>query len=353
MKRLYTLALAWMMTASLSAEEGKFLNPFTDICWKCLFPIHLGGVNVTPETQNLQEAQKLLKAGGLNSDLLKLKESKNPIFCTCAGMPPKVGITLSFWEPLALIDVTRTPWKSIALGGLKLAPSGTRGHGMISNELDTNRHSFYHVHYYKFPVLSLLELIPGFSCTEKGASLDLAFISELDPSWIDDSWKNLLTPEVFLLASPLAQAACLADCAAASLGYPLDKLYWCAGCMGSIYPMMGHVMYHIGAIQASHLLVQRTLAKMHSLGLMSGVQEGNFCSKKRYLRIKKSLYKTQLTHPLPQTQGPCIPLGKSDVLWGAGKSYPRGGEDFVYLVWTKKHCCLDAVQTTTAGALKQ
>ncbi|MCB1073690.1 MAG: TraU family protein, partial [Chlamydiia bacterium] len=52
-------------------------------------------------------------------------------------------------------------------------------------------------------------------------------------------------------------------------------------------------------------------------------------------------YKTQLTYPIAQTKGPCNALGRSDVLWGGGKSFPYGGEDFVYLIWTKKHCCLD------------
>lgn len=313
------LILATFLLSSCFAE-GKFINPITDICWDCLFPIHLGGVNITPN----------------HKDYMDYKLS----ICACAGTPPKVGIPLAFWEPFALIDVTRTPYKSIALGGITLSSSTVKGRGTISHVGDSSRHSFYNVHYYKFPIISLLGLIPGFSCTEKGSDLDIAYLSELDPFWLDDAWSSIMNPEAFLFANPLAQTACLADCTSASLDHPLDELFWCAGCSGSLYPLMGHVSHHVGAIQASHLLVQRTLSKMHSLGMMRCAEEGNYCEKKLSLRAKKSLYKTQLTYPIANTQGPCHPLGKSDVLWGSGKA----GEDFVYLIWTKKHCCLDSIK---------
>ncbi|MBI3211727.1 MAG: TraU family protein, partial [Simkania negevensis] len=126
--------------------------------------------------------------------------------------------------------------------------------------------------------------------------------------------------------------------------------FWCGGCQGSLYPFMGHVAHHVGAIQASSLLVHRLLAKLHSLGLLWGFKEDNFCSKTPFLRIKKTLYKTQLVYPIPQTKGPCQPLGKTDLIWGSGKSFPYGGEDFVYLIWTKKHCCLDPAKIAMKGA---
>lgn len=326
--RLITLSIT-SLASPLWGSEGKFINPITDICWKCIFPIHLGGINVTPS----------------HADYVKYQ----PSICACAGTPPKVGIPLAFWEPLALVDVTRVPYKSVALGGLSLSSSTVKGRGSIGNVGDANRHSFYHVHYYKFPILSLLELLPGFSCAEQGSTLDIAYLSELDPFWADDAWSNVISPEAFLFSNPLAQAACISDCTAASLDHPLDKLFWCAGCSGSLYPFIGHVSHHVGSVQASHLLVQRTLAKMHALGLMRGAEKGNYCDKKLLPRLKKSIYKTQLTYPIASTQGPCHPLGKSDLLWGAGKSYPYGGEEFVYLVWTKKHCCLDAVKAAAGG----
>ena len=82
--------------------------------------------------------------------------------------------------------------------------------------------------------------------------------------------------------------------------------------------------------------------------MLKGYEKNEFCEAKYLPVIKKSLYKTQLVYPIPQTKGQCHPLGKTDLIWGAGKSYPNGGEDFVYLVWVKKQCCLDAVKPITA-----
>jgi conjugal transfer pilus assembly protein TraU len=79
--------------------------------------------------------------------------------------------------------------------------------------------------------------------------------------------------------------------------------------------------------------------------------EDEFCMAKPMPIIKKSLYKTQLAYPIPQTQGSCHALGQSDLMWGSGKTYPKGGEDFVYLIWTKRQCCLDAVKPAIIGGL--
>lgn len=77
------------------AHEGKFLNPVTDICWSCIFPIHVSGVNVTPGYKDIAKYQL------------------TP-FCSCAGTPPKFGIPLAFWEPIALIDVTPIPYNRVS-----------------------------------------------------------------------------------------------------------------------------------------------------------------------------------------------------------------------------------------------
>ncbi len=188
---------------------------------------------------------------------------------------------------------------------------------------------------------------PRFSCSEKG-EIEIAYLSELDPFWNDDEWSSVITPEIFLFANPLAQTACIGDCTTSSFNQPSDKFFWCGGCAGSLYPLTGHVAHHVGGIQASHLLVNRLLAKLHALGIMMGFTEENFCQKKPMPRLKKTIYKTQLVRPVAATQGPCNSLGKSDVLWGAHKSYPYGGEDFAYLIWGKKHCCLDAIKVATS-----
>jgi conjugal transfer pilus assembly protein TraU len=331
----FYLALS-LLPFNIWSEKGHFINPITDICWSCIFPIHVAGLNVTPGYKDLH---------GYKAKPL----------CSCAGLPPKVGLPLAFWEPTGLVDVTRTPYKLTAWGGITLAQSDVRKKGSVSHVGDSGRTSFYNVHYYNFPVLAWLNILTDFSCLEK-SEMSVNYLSELDPFWDDDEWSAVLNPEMFLFSNPLAQAACIADCTASTINKPLDPLFWCAGCAGSLYPLSGYVAHHVGAVQSSHLVLQRLISKFHSIGLGLGFEEGDYCEKSILPRLKKTIYKTQLVHPIAQTKGSCPPLGKSEVVWGANKSYPYDGEDFVYLIWHKKHCCLDAVKpilkAATGGIVK-
>lgn len=327
---LMTLISLLLCISSAWGKGGSIINPVTDVCWKCLFPIHVAGANVTPNAKDNVSYSKGL--------------------CFCAGTPPKAGIPLAFWEPSHLVEVTRTPYKLSALGGVSLAKSTIRNQGAVSHVGVSGRSSFYNVHYYQFPALSWLDFLGDFNCIERG-SLEITYMSEFDPFWNDDEWASIITPEAHLFASPLAQVACIADCSATAMDKVLDELFWCAGCSGSLYPFVGYVPHHISGIQASHLLVQRLIAKLHSLGMIRGYGKNDFCQSKLLPRLKKSRYKTQIVQPIAQTQGPCIPLGQSELFWGANKSYPYKGEDFVYLIWTKKHCCLDAVKPVLKGVV--
>jgi conjugal transfer pilus assembly protein TraU len=316
----------FLFHSPLAANEGKLINPITDICWNCIFPLHVAGVNTTRQHQD--------------------PVRYNDRFCFCAGLPPKAGIPVAFWEPTHMVDVSRVPYKLLGLGGISIGKSDVRKQGAVSHVGDSGRASFYNVHYYAWPVLHWLEVLTKFPCVEKSV-LEVPYLSEFDPFWGDDEWSVVFSPESLLFANPLAQLSCTADCVSASVSFPQDSLFWCAGCSGSLYPLTGHVPHHVGATQASFLLLQRLLAKMHSLGLGKGYGEHNFCEKQTFPRLKKSLYKTQLAYPVAATRAPCPPLGQSELHWGSGKSFPYKGEDFVYLVWTKKHCCLDAIQLAT------
>lgn len=324
MHAFYFLLLLCIFPFFAVGQEGKFINPITDICWDCIYPIHIAGANVTPSYKDFTHYNKTL--------------------CHC----PKglIGVPISFWEPTRLIDVTRTPYKLIGFGGVSLAKGDIKKRGTASQE--SGQSSFYHVHYYMYPVFQMLDLAKDFVCTES-FPLDIGYMSEFDPFWGDDKWSSILNPEALLFANPISQVACIADCMATNFTKPIDKLFWCAGCQGSLYPLVGHVTHHVGGIQASSLLVHRLLAKLHSLSMLWGYEKDNFCNKKPFHRIKKSLYKTQLIYPVSQTKGPCNSLGKSDLIWGSGKSFPYKGEEFIYLIWTKKHCCLDPAKIAIHG----
>lgn len=300
---------------------GRFVNPITDICWSCLFPMTIAGVPV---------------AGG---GTLDTPNQRSPV-CYCQD-PPRVGIPISFWEPVRLVDVTRTPYCMVSLGGIKMGPdTGVKGHGSVGKSEGAMKKSFYQLHWYVYPVIHWLELLLDFVCLEK-STFDVAYLTELDPLWNNDEVSFILNPEAALFGNPIAQGACMVDCTAASMGFSFDHLFWCDGCQGSLYPYTGSIPAHSNGVQASLLITGRFMAKMHRQLLLWGYMgPRGLCDKYPMPLIRKSQYKTQMLYPVADTHKGCHPLGRSDVLWASGRHVPYKGEDFAYLIWRKRSCCL-------------
>ena len=122
-------------------------------------------------------------------------------------------------------------------------------------------------------MLYWLEVLLDFACLEQGG-FDLAYLTEVDPLWKDDELTLIINPDAILFANPLAIAACAADCVAASIGFGLAPLFWCAGCQGGLYPMDGYLPTHIGGVQSSdahHAAARREDAPpAHRLGISRG-----------------------------------------------------------------------------------
>jgi conjugal transfer pilus assembly protein TraU len=328
MKSVVLGLVGCVLTTSVEAAcRGRFLNPVTDICWSCLFPITLGGMKIVSGREDTKNPGDLV------------------CFCPRPPLPNVPGIPVSFWEPARLVDVTRTPYCLVNLGGLQVAgdASHPQNQGAVSTpgggSVRALKHSFYQVHWYLYPLIYWLELLVDFACLESG-TVDLLYLSELDPFWADDETGFVINPEAVLFANPIAQAACAADCVATSLGFPLDALFWCGGCQGSLYPFSGNIAAHVGGVQGSLLAMQKMMAKLHREFLLWGTSgKKALCGKYVMPVIKKSQYKTQMTYPIPQTDD-CMPLGRSDAVWSSGKEFPYQGEDFGYLIWRKRNCCM-------------
>jgi conjugal transfer pilus assembly protein TraU len=307
--------------------NGKVMNPITDICWSCVFPLKVGAATVAGREQ---------EDNGTSS-------GSNPVcFCSNNGVP-RVGVKASFWEPVRLIEVVRSPYCFPSLGGTKLdvgidAPA----HGRSLKKGDT-RSSFYQVHWYINPLLFWLEVLVDNNCLEQGV-FDLGYFTEVDPMWADSELTFILNPDASLFTSILAQGACAGDCVAASLGFPLKELFWCAGCQGSMYPLDGYVGAHVGGVQASVLLAQRMTNKMHREGLIwSASGSDGLCGYYMQPLMDKTNYKMQMTYPVSATakvDGKCCqPYGRTTTIWGPGKEFHYKGEDFAYQIFRKRDCC--------------
>src|SRR5579864_5344999 len=116
---LFTLTL-FLLIPQANADnglcQGKFANPISDVCWSCLFPISIGDVSVfsgdQPDTSN----------------------PSSPT-CVCPMVPigERIGISMGYWEPIALVDVTCHPYCMVNLGGLQLSTGKLGADGEVDS----------------------------------------------------------------------------------------------------------------------------------------------------------------------------------------------------------------------------
>lgn len=318
--------LALVATNANSAVcHGKFVNPVSDICWSCLFPINVGGIELNMGNE---------KDNGDNAP---------PLICSCPAPPPvfvRFGVGVSFFEPARMAEVVRTPMCSPTLGGVKFGNFNINAGGNSNSGEGGNSQSFYHVHYFTYPLLSWVgATFTGTACL-KNETFDVAYMSELDPLWDDDSLSILLNPEAILFANPISQAACIPDAVKANAtGFGFDKLFWCDGSTGTMFPLSGTGSNHTGGVDSSLNILHRFVYKMHREGLGQDTStDGAMCMALPQPLLRKNQYKQQMVYPIPQTKTG-LGFGASSMPWAMGKEFPYKGEDFAYLVWRKQKCC--------------
>jgi conjugal transfer pilus assembly protein TraU len=303
--------------------KGEFINPITDICWECLFPITIGSIELK------------------GSDKPNTKNPNSPVCLCIKGNIPLPGITGGFWEPARMTDISQEPYCFVNLGGMKIDMGMERGYGARPKAASAETAKVY-VHYYIYPLLLMLNIFTDVICLER-VGFDLFWTTELDPT-ADDELSILMHPEAFLFNNPVSQAACAVDCIKTSLpkaGLPIDALFWCNGCQGTFYPMNGSINYHNGGVSYALSATGKIIAKMHRTGLganTSGTSNKQLCEKTLAPVIKKSQYRYQLINP--DSSKTCYPLGSTTSKFEAGKEIPVTREDFGYLIWQKRNCCI-------------
>ena len=110
-----------------------------------------------------------------------------------------------------------------------------------------------------------------------------------------------------------------------------------------MYPLTGNVAAHVGGVQASLLAAQRLVYRLHRAGSAWGTSgSAALCARYPMPIMKKSQYRWQMTEPVPATSPMtgCNPTGRSSVLWETLRELPVAGENFGYLLWRKRTCCL-------------
>ncbi len=320
-----TLAVAFTSSGSKAYAicVGRFLNPVTDICWQCILPVKIGGIMVAPgppDTPDLTSA---------------------PV-CACPFPPPifvRIGIPVSFWEPARYIETVKDPYCFPALGmGLTNPAEGFLGGTSKPEKTMT----FQQAHYFIYPVWSLLSLMVDVICVQ-GEGFDVAYITEIDPLWNNDTLAAIIEPEAILFANPIAQMACVADAASALVWYPLAPLFWCQGSWGtSAYPLTGSIDSE-DYVSANAGIAARMLYKMGRLLLLCDTNYVTLCSCVMTPIWKKDNYRFQIAMPVRDFW--CQPIGRSGLVWSYGKNPPYMGagtasDNFVWMVFRKHGCCM-------------
>ena len=176
--------------------RGRVTNPVTEVCWSCIFPIKVAGAR--------------LSAKGVTDPA-----TDAPAVCTCgAGPSLRVGLNMSFWEPLRTVEIVRHPWCFPTLGGVAFEGLQAPAHGRSSSRgrvgEEGGRHTaFYEAHWFHTPWLFVLEALLDTVCLEQ-RPWDLAYLTELDPLWNDAVAAFVVAPESAIFSNPAAVAACAA-----------------------------------------------------------------------------------------------------------------------------------------------
>ena len=325
--------------------KSSFPDIVNDICWDCMYPIRVGG-------------KVILKADNMPDNVQEITSNPDDYtpgeyICDCEGQNDEIffGIYVSFWEPARVMEITPEPGCFSFMFGMDMrealgATYGVKGPAPVT----PLEKSFQHVHYYHAPIMEMLDIF-GLAdfCKEWGMSgLDIAYMTELSPLWKDDELNLLVRAESAVFANPVAQTLCTVDCLAASASYPINAMFWCQGCWGSIYPMSGHLGHVIGSpITVSSNLMVRLLAEMARFPAPPAVEydtSSSFAKCGGVIRpvLKKSQYRINTLSPIPEAKS-YHSLGASSFLWGEHRTIPATGEDHSFVVWRKRNCCLKLV----------
>lgn len=295
-----------------------------------VFPIKIGGVKV----MSWNELEDLDLTGNFPA-------------CICMTPFPRVGIKISLWEPIAIMEPVKIPWCTPLLpipGGLvgkvpfNAFALGADSHKANEGSAGTELRSLQ-VHYYRYLPWAILELFMDFVCLETRNPFDMVYMTEIDPLWQNDLLASILGPEAILVANPIAQFACIVDAVTSQFGFPLDPLWWCFGSWGSAYPLSENIT-SLDAPQSAAGLVARMLFKLHrELVLWGSFGKAGLCGRYPMPVMMKSQYSIFPIYPIPYPKR--FPIGRSSlVLWGFGKEVPvlnRHNQN--WMIYRKRDCC--------------
>lgn len=317
------LVLAFTGNVAAKCKTGDGMDFLTMVNWPSIFPISIGGITIIPSTDKVKT----------------IDSTKSPI-CTCPMPPPvfvRIGIPIAFWEPARYIETVKDPWCFPSLGlDLGKTSGGMMRGGTNATNDDMAHYTTAQGHFFIFPIWALLETFVDTICVES-SGFDVAYLTELDPLWQDDSLAAWINPEAILFANPVAQIACVADSVVSNVGgMSLSPLFWCMGSWGSAYPLTGHIANN-EILEANAGIASRLLYKLARQLLVCDTNVSICGCIPTPIWVKHN-YKMHIAAPIRDYQA--RPIGQSGLMWSSMKDPPFvSGGNFVWMLYRRRSCC--------------
>lgn len=333
LKSLKTLLLAATLSTGFYAHaqvpsvcDGTFLNPLAAVDLNNIFPITIFGITI----------------GNTYPEPAVLNAVKGA--CVCPGIfgIPSPGIMATYWAPTTIYEIEHRPGCFSSLGGITILPGFSNLFSEQSQDADlkgqaTNR---MQVHNYRYPFLSDLKTLQNISCMQVPEP-EVGGLSEIDLSHQDDVIATLLAPESILFSSPVAHAACAIDAAAASLGYPMDSLFFCQGTWGPTYPISGNSQHSGEPFTMNNSIQGKYLAKEHRLGLKwQSIGPAAMCQPIPNPIFVKSQYRVDQVGPVIRKGNPVVIGDPARLLQFPSITNPPGKENTTNLIFQAQQCCM-------------
>lgn len=271
---------------------------------------------------------------------------------TSSDLP--AGFKASLVEPLIGFSTSNQPMHLVGLGTqLDSDVFAKRGTSRKAEENTTERASFRQANIITFPVLAILgAALPDIICFDRTSELTSSWISDVDPIYNSEFLsntqnKNDANTDRGGLTGIVADLACVPECVSATAGYPMNALFWCGGCRGSIgshntgWTRMGD------PVENSEIIALRQLGIQHMTFRLLKTSDASFtmlpsganslpdtmCGDKIFPMLIKSQYYIQLAY------GTAKVFGAMRFHYDF-KSTPDDQDAYFYWIWRKRDFCM-------------
>lgn len=266
-----------------------------------------------------------------------------------------VGISTGFWEPSHMIDVSTDAYCTPSLGGKVISDFGLPADGDGTNSpqrgVPGHNNTFYHYVTYRYPIIAIMQVLSDNPCVDR-SPFDILDFSAVNPGWVDEQIGAILNPDAFLygtldaLMSGIPVGICATTEATDSFCLRVRQLaHWSVGFNGMTYPLSGASAGRDNTLAVTMNIAKRAFTVQHRTMRVWGTSgKKGLCGYYPQVYLDDTDYKLSMGYPLAQ-QTPvngkcCQPFGASTLVWGAGRTFPVKGEDFSYVVFKKRDCCL-------------